>query len=197
MSPDNSVVQLIIQSLSTILAALIGALLAWKVFSSGKKADTARERLNAVYAEAFKIIEPVMYRIISREDCNLIVSKLDDIAKSGGVLTDPKLSSLIERYTKSPEGDKADYPNYKYSRFSLQNCYLEKWFDICENIEQTYDQLCKQSFLPLRSVAYRLERNQYINGWRWFLNFLKIVWPGISLFILLFALVVLSTMPVR
>lgn len=170
----------IVQALSGLLSATIGAMFALVIFRGGKRADAARERLDKVYLKAFRLIEPVMYQNISRKKCDWLVSQLHEITVAGGILADPQLLDALEHYQRSPAGDESDYPNFKYSFFNPRHCYLTCWCEICRHIDQNYDILCRQAFLPIRSLSYRLNRNQYINRFTWFINLLRFTWTEIT-----------------
>lgn len=181
-----------IQAVSTILAALIGALFTAMIFRNGKHSEAAREQLDKVYAPAFQLVEAVLYKKIARAECDKIVLQLREIALSGGVLTDPAFVDLIEQYTRAPGGDLQNYPQFKYKFFDPIHCYLTIWYRLLDHIDRSYDLLCKKSFLPIRRIDYRLNRGQYINGVVYVLNLLRVEWPNLLFFAALFTALILS-----
>lgn len=172
----------LVSASSTLLAAVIGALFTLLVHRGGKRSEAAREQLDKVYAPSFVLIEESLYKNISAEECDLLVNNLEGVAHGGGVLTDPRLIDLITRYKLHGKDENFDYKHFKYRFFKYEPSYLSYWFDICSHIDKTNDVLRKRSFLPIRSVRYRLRRGQYINGVVWVLNFFKVEWPSMVFF---------------
>lgn len=183
-----------VQAASSLLSAIIGAMFAVVVFRGGKQSDVAREQLDRVYAKAFRLVEPVMYQNISRKKCDLLVVELHKIAAAGGALTDPQFIIALARYKKAPSGDKNDYPSFEYRFHDQKHCYLTYWYDICSHIDQYYDILCRKSFLPIRRIDYRLERNQYINRSIWMINLLRFNWRIMAFCLVLLILTFLQLM---
>lgn len=181
-----------VQALSTLLAAALGAWFSIIVFRGGKRSDVAREQLDKVYAPAFRLVEPFLFQKLPRQKCDELVAALNEIALTGGILTDPALVAAIETYWRAPDGDLENYPSYQYKFLDTTPCYLTSWFDICNHIDRTYDVLCKKSFLPIRSIYYRLNRDQYINRLKWAINLLRVEWMNLLFFAVLIGFMLLS-----
>lgn len=180
-----------VQASSNILCALLGALFAFLIFRGGKQSEVARERLNSVYAPIFKRIEPFLYRNISLAECDKIVCELKDLARQGGVLTSPSLLYLIDWYLEHPREDLKSYKSYTYKYLETKSCYLTDWYRICAEVDRTYDALCRDAFLPIRKISYRLDYKQYISKLRWVISSFIFNFPYV-LMLLLACLLVLA-----
>lgn len=60
-----------------------------------------------------------------------------------------------------------------------------QWFRICDQISKTYDKLCKQAHLPVRSISYRINYRQYRSKIRMIFALIWIELPAIAFFSLL------------
>lgn len=193
----SPVISQIIDWCMTLFAAIAGCYITYFIFFVGKKADIARERLDKVYYPLFSAIERDIYKKLPRELCDENIRAIRVIAENGGMLVDPSLLWLVKQYEKSPNCSQKEYQNFKYTfwdghDYKTPTSYLTYWFDICQHIDQTYDKLCMQCFLPHRDRAYRLNNNQYPNNFRWMLSFLRIQIPYIAVF-LMFVFILLAT----
>ena len=176
----------VLNSLSTVVAALIGSYVTVLIFRNERYSEVARERLDNVYAPAFRLIEPYLYKKISRHKFNALVTELEEIALSGGILTDPEFLARLTFCKKTPERNIADnLKKYEYRFFGESSCYLDYWFDLCHHIDQTYDALCHKAFLPVRSISYRLDRGQYIHRLIWWFYCFKFLLPQWLIFVLM------------
>ena len=189
---SSEFVSSVIQALSNLLAACVGAYFTLTVFHGGQRSKVARERLDKVYIQLFNMVEPYLYRNIPFDQCRNTISKLKETIDSGGVLVDPTLRYSVEAFLRKPKQDSVDYKNYNYSSAYSSDCYLTDWYRICAQIDYTFDKLCRDAFLPLRKISYRLNNRQYITKTIWVLNALLFIAPYLLGFILIIMLVFLS-----
>lgn len=181
----------VIQALSNLLAACVGAYFTLTVFHGGQRSKVARERLDKVYIQLFNTVEPYLYQNMPFDLCRNTISKLKEIIDSGGILVDPSLRYSVEVFLRKPKQDSVDYKNYNYTSAHGSDCYLTDWYLICAQIDRTFDELCRSAFLPLRKVSYRLDNRQYITKTMWFLNALRFSAPPLlatALFLTFFLL---------
>ena len=193
----SSTVLQIIDWFVLLFAAFIGAYITYTVFCIGKKADVARERVDKVYYPLFSAIEKDLYKKLPRELCDQNVKKVRDIVKKGGILVDPSLFWLVQQYEKSPNCSKDEYQDFNYSfwtghDYKSPTSYLTYWFEICQHIDQTYDRLSRECFLPRRDRYYRLNNEQYPNNFRWILSFLRTQIPFMAIDLFLLFLILAS-----
>ena len=173
----------IVQSISNIFSAILGALITLCVFRIGKKSEVSRERLDRVYSILFQTIEPYLYQNLPLQECDKIVSALNEIVDAGGILSSPSLRHKIKQYLKHPRHEISNYQTFQYSLYADETSYLTQWYEICSEIDNTYDLLCKNAMLPVRSLSYRINYRQYINRLQWLLHTLIFLIPYISLLI--------------
>lgn len=138
----------------------------------------ARERLDKVYHPLFLEIEPFLYKKVSLNDISAFLSKYYELESSYSLLIDPVLRQEI-RWLKNPSALQEDKYDYNH------------WFRICDQISKTYDKLCKQAHIPVRSISYRINYRQYRSKIRMILACIWIELPAIAFFSL--ALGFLST----
>lgn len=103
----------------------------------------ARERLDKVYHPLFLEIEPFLYKKVSLDDISPFLSKYYELENSHSLLIDPVLRQEI-RWLEKPSALQEN--KYGYNQ----------WFRICDQISKTYDNLCKQAHIPVRSISYRI-----------------------------------------
>lgn len=166
----------LISAAFTLIAAGIGAYITMQTFQGSKKINASNLQLEKVYGPLFQLIEPHLYQKLTREQCENLVRKIQQIVSEGSFLSDPALKGLIETFERSKNCSKEEYEEFQYSssRFTnTPNHYLEYWFEICNHIDQTYDRLCIICAYPLRSRGYRLEHQQYCNSFRTTLALLR------------------------
>lgn len=180
----------------TVMAAFLGAYFTMLTFNGNRQANAANVRLEKVYSPLFDLIEKDLYVKIPREQCDMIVSQIKEIAISGSHLTDPKLKELIRLYEKSKDCTPSEYNSFRFSPYRLAtdppDCYLEYWFRICRHIDRTYDRLCASCSYPLRSRSYRLDLNQYCDRLFWQLSFIRFNLPGIVFFTVMLLIMFLA-----
>ena len=51
--------------------------------------------------------------------------------------------------------------NEEESCFTTDKYGYNLWFQICTHVSKEYDKLCRQSYLPTRTISYRLSNKQY------------------------------------
>ena len=132
----------------------------------------ARERLDRVSHPLFLEIEPFLYKKVSLNDINAFLSKYYELENSHSLLIDPVLRQEI-RWLEKPSALQED--KYGYNQ----------WFRICDQISKTYDKLCKQAHLPVRSISYRINYRQYRSKIRMIFALIWIELPAIAFFSLL------------
>lgn len=127
---------------------------------ANRRMPVSRERLEKVYHPLFLSIEPYLYKKdVTFEDIQPFVKCYQKIEKRHSMLIYPSLRhwmGLICTNKKLRPGDK-----YRES----------DWFMICNYVSREYDKLCFNSCIPLRSVAYRLNRNQYSSKAKMYLGY--------------------------
>lgn len=132
----------------------------------------ARERLDKVYHPLFLEIEPFLYKKVSLNDIGAFLSKYYELESSYSLLIDPVLRQEI-RWLKNPSALQEDKYDYNH------------WFRICNLVSKTYDKLCKQSHIPIRSVSYRINYRQYHSKIRMVFAVIWIEFPVIVFFSLI------------
>lgn len=181
---------------ATLLTAIGGAWLTMLVFRGGKKADAANRRLEKVYGPLFEIIEPYLFCKMPRAQCADLVNRIDTIVSNGGYLLDPDLKDMIRFFRRSSDCSPKQYKEYQYRALRLYSdtpdFYLEYWFQICQHINRTYDELCLICSYPLRSRGYRLGHKQYASALRTNLAWIRFLAPAIIWFIVMCLMLFLS-----
>lgn len=132
----------------------------------------ARERLDKVYHPLFLEIEPFLYKKVSLDDISPFLSKYYELENSHSLLIDPVLRQEI-RWLEKPSALQEN--KYGYNQ----------WFRICDQISKTYDKLCKQAHIPVRSISYRINYEQYHSKIRMVFACIWIELPAIAFFSLI------------
>ena len=132
----------------------------------------ARERLDKVYHPLFLEIEPFLYKKVSLDDISPFLSKYYELENSHSLLIDPVLRQEI-RWLEKPSALQEN--KYGYNQ----------WFRICDQISKTYDKLCKQAHIPVRSISYRINYEQYHSKIRMIFACIWIELPAIAFFSLI------------
>lgn len=132
----------------------------------------ARERLDKVYHPLFLEIEPFLYKKVSLDDIYPFLSKYYELENSHSLLIDPVLRQEI-RWLEKPSALQEN--KYGYNQ----------WFRICDQISKTYDKLCKQAHIPVRSIFYRINYEQYHSKIRMIFACIWIELPAIAFFSLI------------
>ena len=132
----------------------------------------ARERLDKVYHPLFVEIEPFLYKKVSLDDISPFLSKYYELENSHSLLIDPVLRQEI-RWLEKPSALQEN--KYGYNQ----------WFRICDQISKTYDKLCKQAHIPVRSISYRINYEQYHSKIRMIFACIWIELPAIAFFSLI------------
>ena len=125
-----------------------------------RKMPVSRERLDKVYHPLFLSIEPYLYREdITFEDIQPFIECYQKIEAEHSMLIYPSLRHWMSLICKKKEL----YPGDKYT--------TSDWFIICNYVSKEYDKLCVYSCIPLRSVAYKLNRKQYSSKFKMYLGY--------------------------
>lgn len=132
----------------------------------------ARERLDKVYHPLFLEIEPFLYKKVSLDDISPFLSKYYELENSHSLLIDPVLRQEI-RWLEKPSALQEN--KYGYNQ----------WFRICDQISKTYDNLCKQAHIPVRSISYRINYEQCHSKIRMIFACIWIELPAIAFFSLI------------
>ena len=132
----------------------------------------ARERLDKVYHPLFLEIEPFLYKKVSLDDISPFLSKYYELENSHSLLNDPVLRQEI-RWLEKPSALQEN--KYGYNQR----------FRICDQISKTYDKLCKQAHIPVRSISYRINYEQYHSKIRMIFACIWIELPAIAFFSLI------------
>ena len=132
----------------------------------------ARERLDKVYHPLFLEIEPFLYKKVSLDDISPFLSKYYELENTHSLLIDPVLRQEI-RWLEKPSALQEN--KYGYNQ----------WFRICDQISKTYDKLCKQAHIPVRSISYRINYEQYHSKIRMIFACIWIELPAIAFFSLI------------
>ena len=117
-------------------------------------------------------IEPFLYKKVSLDDISPFLSKYYELENSHSLLIDPVLRQEI-RWLEKPSALQEN--KYGYNQ----------WFRICDQISKTYDKLCKQAHIPVRSISYRINYEQYHSKIRMIFACIWIELPAIAFFSLI------------
>lgn len=144
---------------------LIVGLLTILVTRNSTRHTVACDRVTYAYHPIFLVAEPFLFKSIEKSYVKEFIEKYNEIESKYSLYIYP---SLRHRVTLLSNALKCDYE---------QSIIDEHWMIICEYIERDYDKLCKMSYMPIRSTAYRLNNNQYSSK-------LSLYWGMFKLFFL-------------
>ena len=137
-----------IQAFFDPFVTLIIGIFTLLITRNSNRASVAKERLEKVYHPLFMKIEPWLYKDINRIDLEKFIAFFNCIQEEYSLYIYPSLryavGSLEDRIIKSSSKD-----------------FNEQWFLICDYICRDYDKLCRWAYMPVRSIAYRLNKNQF------------------------------------
>lgn len=160
--------------LSTFLSPLVALLIGFigaKISYNSSIIDISRERLEKVYHPLFVSIEPFLYKNnLSLEQVQPFIDTYLEIEEKHSLLIYPSLRYFMCLLRNG----RCSFTTDKYDN--------NGWFTICDYVTKEYDKLCKKSHLPVRSIAYRINNEQYRNKYQLYLGFLYLNIPNILLF---------------
>lgn len=167
---NNFLNETLIAALFNPLISLVIGLLTLFFTSHSNKKSIARERLDCVYHPLFLSIEPFLYKTVDYSTIKPFMSLYMKLEEKYSLLITPsfrqKMHCIYDR--------KMLLPSNKYS-----DC---EWFQVCDQFSKEYDQLCRYANIPLRSILYRLNYQQYKTRLRMFLAECRINLPGLLFF---------------
>ena len=138
--------------------------------------STAFNRLTKVYHPLFIAIEPYLYKNIEQENLQKVLDVYNKIESEHCILLNPNLRFHMNNILVFKNICETD----KYGH--------NEWFYICDNISKEYDKLCRQCFLPVRNIAYRISKRQYKSKFTMVLGILWLNMPALIMFSFLFGL---------
>lgn len=163
--------------LNPFVSVLIGGLTIFFSFNHNRS-SCARERLDKVYGPLFLAIEPFLYRKgLSYDDVSSFISTYNDLEQRYHLLINPSLYLMMHQLSRDNACFVSDKDGYNH------------WFRICRQISKEYDKLCRQSYLPVRSIEYRLHYQQYSSKLSMFLASAYLQLPAIIIFTLALGIV--------
>lgn len=109
----------------------------------------ARERVEYVYHPLFTAIEPYLYKNVMPKDVKPFLDKFKELDAKYSLLIYPSLRQHIGFFIN--QSSPAD-------PLALED---SEWFLICDYVCKDYDKLCRIAHLPVRSIAYRLNKKQF------------------------------------
>ena len=135
--------------LNPFVSVLIGILTIW-ITRNANRSSTARERVEKVYHPLFIAIEPYLYKTgLSYDNVAPFLAVYYEIESEHSLLISPVLRQEIHHL------------NEEESCFTTDKYGYNLWFQICTHVSKEYDKLCRQSYLPTRTISYRLSNKQY------------------------------------
>lgn len=135
--------------LNPFVSVLIGILTIW-ITRNANRSSTARERVEKVYHPLFIAIEPYLYKTgLSYDNVAPFLAVYYEIESKHSLLISPVLRQEIHHL------------NEEESCFTTDKYGYNLWFQICTHVSKEYDKLCRQSYLPTRTISYRLSNKQY------------------------------------
>ena len=164
--------------LNPIVSIVIGILTVW-ISRKSHHSPTARERLDKVYHPLFIAIEPFLYKDgLAYNDVVPFLTVYHTIEKEYSLLITPSFRQEIDTLEKA--GDPC---------FSTDKNGYNHWFQICKRISKEYDKLCRQSYLPIRSISYRFYYKQYSSKISMIFAFIWLQLPAIIIFTLILGVI--------
>lgn len=141
--------------------------------------SVARERLDKVYHPLFIAIEPYLYKNgLVYNDVVPFLTVYRTIEKKYSLLITPSLRQELNLLDE-----------VKNSCFSTNKNGYNHWFQICTHISKEYDKLCRQSYLPVRNISYRLYYKQYRSKISMIFAFICLQLPAIIIFTLVLGII--------
>ena len=156
-------------SLYPITTLIVGGM-SYMLGRSANLMSISRERLEKVYHPLFLSIEPFLYKQITFEEITPFIDCYNTLEKDFLLFIHPSL----QQYMRCICSRKKLLPADKYSS--------GEWYAICNHISREYDRLCKRAYIPIRSVAYRLNYKQYSSKISMYLGLLWLHLPAILFF---------------
>lgn len=140
------------------------------VTKNSNKHNIARDRLSNAYHPLFLAIESYLFKKIDKTSAELFVKKYVEIESAYSLYIYPSLRYRVHRLsTFLLDGSNEDKIN-------------EEWHLICYYVEKEYDKLCKRSHMPLRSLTYRLNNNQFSSKHSLYWGLFRLFLPSILFF---------------
>ncbi|MBU5308425.1 hypothetical protein KQI18_11620 [Clostridioides mangenotii] len=128
--------------------------------SKSNRKSTSFIKLEKVYHPLFLEIEPYLFKNISPEFTNDFIEKYNEIYEKNSLYVDINLHYDLQEFQY-------------FLRIGSEEWCNKYWFKICNNINNNYDKLCKTTDLPIRSILYRLNKQQYRTKLEMFIMFLR------------------------
>ncbi len=158
---------------------LIVGLLTILVTRNSTRHTVARDRLTYAYHPIFLAAEPFLFKSIEK----------------------PYAKEFIEKYNKiESEHSLYIYPSLRYNANLLSNALKcdysqstidEYWMTVCKYIERDYDELCRMSYMPIRSTSYRLNTNQFSSKPSLYWGMFKLFFLPLTMFYVIWLILLL------
>lgn len=106
-------------------------------------------QLELVYSPLFKFIAPCLYQTSTKEFVNSFLSLANDTINHNYHLCHPELVDLCNKLNNDINNNQS---------------FNEDFMELTYHIDLYYDKLCRKSFLPVRDMFFRLNKNQFYNN---------------------------------
>ena len=128
----------------TVVITIVSVLLNNKI----QKKPVYFSQLEKVYSPLFKFLAPTLYQKPEKETVKEFISLADSVIKNNYHLCHPE---LIDNYN-----------NLKIM-LSDNKDFSKEFNAITYHIDIYHDKLCRSSYLPVRDLFFRLNKNQFYN----------------------------------
>lgn len=173
------------QLLEPSVALFIG-IITILITKNPEKSAIARERLELVYHPLFLSIEPYLYKNVGPGDVGDFLLLFKELEAKHSLFIYPSLRYWVKYFQSCSKP--SDEKFYKYEE--------REWCIICDYITKEYDRLCKLTYMPLRSTAYRVNNRQYKTKFSLYLGMIKLSLPAIAFITVLLLLIFPELVPI-
>lgn len=133
--------------LITCLTVVISAFSLY-LTNKSNKSPACLSQLEKVYSPLFKFLAPSLYQKPEKETVEEFISLADSVIKNNHHLCHPE---LINRYNKLE------------TALSSGQDFNKDFNAITYHIDIYHDKLCRSSYLPVRDLFFRLNKNHFYN----------------------------------
>lgn len=137
------------------------------------------KRLTHAYHPIFLAAEPYLFKAIDKPSAIKFMDAYNEIEKEYSLYIYPSL-----RY-------RADHLRLSLKSDNDLSSINEHWMIICKYIDKDYDKLSKVSYMPIRSTAYRLNKDQFSSKASLYWGMFKIFFLPLTTFYLVWLLFIL------
>ncbi|ADU31113.1 hypothetical protein [Evansella cellulosilytica] len=132
--------------LYSILLVSISFFLGFFVASRKGRVSIAKQRLYSVYLPIFKVMEPYLYKQISRDDGIAIINEVNKLVKTYYELFHPDCLHAYHQFRNNLIKNSDD-----------KNIHFEEF---CRYVERDFEKLKRTVGLPIRPLSYRIKVGQ-------------------------------------